>query len=324
MSCDQDKMGTGLCFLVDACHSRRPCRLSPLASANAIVAAFSTAAFSWFFFFAAVTVAAATAAIAIVVASVTAPLPLLLSLPSLLPLQTSKPLLPPLTPLPPPSLPLFSLQLLVDCCIFCRCRCCRRHCCCCCLCCRCHHCHCHCCHCRSCHHCHCCCPYRRQHCCCPRRCHLRGIVRWGGRGEIAVVRVMFCFWWRPRPYYPYACIWSRVATPCEDLTKNSTSQKLYVSTKMSVMKHIFAPLLLRCKEPPMHKQHCRLSINTMKSWSPAALTLKPLRRPSNRSSPRQHFIRLCSHIVHVVYRRTWYVCRIERKTDNWHFLWQNT
>jgi hypothetical protein len=26
---------------------------------------------------------------------------------------------------------------------------------------------------------------------------------------------------------------------------------------MSVMKHIFATLLLRCKEPPMHKQHCR-------------------------------------------------------------------
>ncbi len=85
-----------------------------------------------------------------------------------------------------------------------------------------------------------------------------------------------------------------------------TSQKLYVSTKMSVMKLIFAPLLLRCKEPPMHKQHCRSSIDTMKSLSPAALTLKPLSRPSNRSSPRQHFIRLCSHIVHVVYRRTWY------------------
>jgi hypothetical protein len=83
-----------------------------------------------------------------------------------------------------------------------------------------------------------------------------------------------------------------------------------------VMKHIFAPLLLRCKEPPMHKQHCRSLIDTMKSLSPAALTLKPLRRPSNRSSPRQHFIRLCSHIVHVVYHRTWYVCRVERKTDN--------
>ena len=95
-----------------------------------------------------------------------------------------------------------------------------------------------------------------------------------------------------------------------------TSQKLYVSTKMSVMKHIFAPLLLRCKEPPMHKQHCRLSIDTMNSLSPAALTLKPLRRPSNKSSPRQHFIRLCSHIVHVVYPRTWYVCCIERQTDN--------
>ncbi len=85
---------------------------------------------------------------------------------------------------------------------------------------------------------------------------------------------------------------------------------------MSVMKYIFAPLLLKCKEPPMHKQHCRSSIDTMKSLTPAALTLKPLRRPSNRSSPRQHFIRLCSHKVHVVYRRTWYVSRVERKTDS--------
>jgi hypothetical protein len=45
-----------------------------------------------------------------------------------------------------------------------------------------------------------------------------------------------------------------------------TSQKLYVRTKMSVMKHIFAPLLLRRKEPPMHKQHCRSLIDTMKSF----------------------------------------------------------
>jgi hypothetical protein len=46
MSCDQDKTGTGLRFLVNAHRSRRPCRLLPLASAAAIVAAFSTAAFS--------------------------------------------------------------------------------------------------------------------------------------------------------------------------------------------------------------------------------------------------------------------------------------
>ncbi len=32
-----------------------------------------------------------------------------------------------LSPLPPPSLPLFPLQLLVDCCFFCHCRCRRRH-----------------------------------------------------------------------------------------------------------------------------------------------------------------------------------------------------
>ncbi len=78
-----------------------------------------------------------------------------------------------------------------------------------------------------------------------------------------------------------------------------TSQKLYVSTKMSVMKHIFAPLLLWRKEPPMHNQHCRLSIDTMKTLSPGAWTLKSLRRPSNRCTHWHHFIRLCSHIVHV-------------------------
>jgi hypothetical protein len=46
MSCDQDKMGTGMRFLVDARCSRHPCRLSPLAFAAAIIATFSTAAFS--------------------------------------------------------------------------------------------------------------------------------------------------------------------------------------------------------------------------------------------------------------------------------------
>jgi hypothetical protein len=46
MPCDQHKTGTGLRFLVDAHRSRRPCRLSPLASAATIIAAFSTAAFS--------------------------------------------------------------------------------------------------------------------------------------------------------------------------------------------------------------------------------------------------------------------------------------
>jgi hypothetical protein len=35
---------------------------------------------------------------------------------------------------------------------------------------------------------------------------------------------------------------------------------------MSVMKNIFAPLLLRRKEPLMHKEHCRLLIDTMKSF----------------------------------------------------------
>jgi hypothetical protein len=46
MSCDQDKTGTSLRFLVDARRSRRPCRLSPLASAAAIIPGFSIAAFS--------------------------------------------------------------------------------------------------------------------------------------------------------------------------------------------------------------------------------------------------------------------------------------
>ncbi len=110
-------------------------------------------------FFAAVTVAAATVAIAVIIASVTAPSPLLSPMPSSLLLQTSKPLLPPLTPLPKPLSPLFSLRLLVDCCFFRHCCCRRRHCRYCCHCHRCHHRHCHCCHCRSCRHCHCCHPY---------------------------------------------------------------------------------------------------------------------------------------------------------------------
>ncbi len=94
-----------------------------------------------------------------------------------------------------------------------------------------------------------------------------------------------------------------------------TSQKLYVRTKMSVMKHVFAPLLLRRKAQRALNAQATLQImdrHYEEFLSPAALTLKPLRRPSNRSSPRQHFIRLCSHIVHVVYHRTWYVCRTEK------------
>ena len=85
-----------------------------------------------------------------------------------------------------------------------------------------------------------------------------------------------------------------------------TSQKLCENKNVSYeLWSTSLPHLLRCKEPPMHKQHCRLS--------PATRTLKPLRRPSNWSSPLQHFIRLFSLIVHVVYCRTWYVCRVEKK-----------
>ena len=96
-----------------------------------------------------------------------------------------------------------------------------------------------------------------------------------------------------------SCERSCVNDQCRITVHYGTSQKLYVSTKMSVMKHIFAPLLLRRKEPSMHNQHCRLSIDTMKTLSPGARTLKSLRRPSNRCTHRHHFIRLCSHIVHV-------------------------
>ncbi len=64
----------------------------------------------------------------------------------------------------------------------------------------------------------------------------------------------------------------------------SVPVKNYKVTKMSVNIHSFALLLVRCKEPPMHNRHCRLLIDTMKSLSPAARTLKPLRRPSNRWS----------------------------------------
>jgi hypothetical protein len=48
------------------------------------------------------------------------------------------------------------------------------------------------------------------------------------------------------------------------------------------MMHSFDPSLLRDREHPMHQQHSRSSIDTMKSLSPAAQTLKPLRIPSNK------------------------------------------
>ncbi len=55
---------------------------------------------------------------------------------------------------------------------------------------------------------------------------------------------------------------------------------------MSVNIHSFASLLLRHKEPPMHNQHCRSLIDTMKSLSLTTQTLKPLRNPSNRQAER--------------------------------------
>ena len=57
--------------------------------------------------------------------------------------------------------------------------------------------------------------------------------------------------------------WSRQERCCHDSRLSGT--------KMSVMMHSFVPLLLRDKEHPMHNYwHTRLSINTMKSLSPAA------------------------------------------------------
>ena len=53
---------------------------------------------------------------------------------------------------------------------------------------------------------------------------------------------------------------------------------------MSVMKHIFAPILLSDNEHPMQKQHCGLLRDTMKSLCPAERTLKYLIRSSNRCS----------------------------------------
>ncbi len=59
--------------------------------------------------------------------------------------------------------------------------------------------------------------------------------------------------------------------------------KNYEVPKMSVMMHSFVPLWQRDKEHPLHKQHGTSSIDTMKSLSPAAQTLKPLRIPSNEN-----------------------------------------
>ena len=74
------------------------------------------------------------------------------------------------------------------------------------------------------------------------------------------------------------------------------------------------PIIVKAQRAPNAQATLRIIDRHYEEFlSPAALTLKPLRSPSNRSSPRQHFIRLCSHIVHVVYRRTWYVCRVEEK-----------
>ena len=69
---------------------------------------------------------------------------------------------------------------------------------------------------------------------------------------------------------------------------------------MSVMKRSFVPLLLRGKEHPMHNWHTRSLIDTMKSLSPAAPTLKPLGIPSNRWSHWHHFITLCSLRVDII------------------------
>jgi hypothetical protein len=58
---------------------------------------------------------------------------------------------------------------------------------------------------------------------------------------------------------------------------------------MSPMMHSFVLLLLSDNEHPMQNQHSRLSMDTMKSLSPAAQTLKPLTIPSNRVSQMSAF-----------------------------------
>ena len=64
-------------------------------------------------------------------------------------------------------------------------------------------------------------------------------------------------------------------------------------------KTIFVPLLLRGKEHPMLNWHTRSLIDTMKSLSSGARTLKPLRILSNRWSHWHHFIRLVPLIVRI-------------------------
>jgi methionyl aminopeptidase len=61
-------------------------------------------------------------------------------------------------------------------------------------------------------------------------------------------------------------------------------KKLLEVTKCQLTYTALPPLLLRRKDPPMHNQHCRLLIDTMKSLSLAAQALRPLRNPSNNWS----------------------------------------
>ena len=98
---------------------------------------------------------------------------------------------------------------------------------------------------------------------------------------------------------------------------------------MSVMTHSFDPLLLRDKEHPMHQQHSRLLIDTMKSLSLAAQTLKPLWIPSNWCLHWHHYIRLFPDSTH----RIWCVCHVEKMpikistqshTHNWCFIQHQT
>ncbi len=79
-----------------------------------------------------------------------------------------------------------------------------------------------------------------------------------------------------------------------------TSQKLWENKNVSYEAH-FCPIIVKAQRAPPPNAQATLQIldrHYVEFISPAALTLKPLRRPSYRSSPRQHFIRLCSHIVH--------------------------
>jgi hypothetical protein len=104
-----------------------------------------------------------------------------------------------------------------------------------------------------------------------------------------------------------------VGSPAVIIDSDYQSKTICENKNVSYEAHL-CPVIVKVQRAPNAQATLQIVDRHYEEFlSPAALTLKPLRRPSNRLSPRQHFIRLCSHIVHVVYRRTWYVCCVEKK-----------